>query len=226
MAKYLGLSLILGVGVQVMAIPKFPLNEASVEQITAFNMSEAFSVAKDIFPGDARSVCNSYLAAQMPDWVNARVKAVIRGGISFQKLEYFALRENQSRKILGVTGLYALSGSSDVWIGWYGMSEASRGKGFGKALLQWTIEKAGEDGFKTIRLWTTSAPEYEKANKIYSDMGFLRQDTGYLDPDHGDSAFLIYSLALDGKDTTPFNGPITEALLGASDKELARMKKR
>ncbi len=198
--------------------------QLKIERVSISNLAKTHAAAALIFPGDQDSVHKSYLASLIPRRI-LPVATKVSTSIRLERLEYYSLQDHQG-EVLGVTGLYAVRDSGEAWIGWYGMSAAARGRGLGKTLLYWTIKKARDQGYKTVRLWTTSEPEYETANVIYQAMGFSRQDTGLVDPDHGNASLLLYSLSLTDEPVKPFAGSIKEALLGASDEDIARMKKR
>ncbi len=58
------------------------------------------------------------------------------------------------------------------------VDETRRGRGIGKALVQYAIELAGEAGAEGISL--TSNPRREVANQLYRSMGFeLRPTNAY-----------------------------------------------
>ncbi len=59
-----------------------------------------------------------------------------------------------------------------VWLGWYCVRPDQRGKGLGRELIEWTIDKAKEQGFKKLKLYTSEDPEEAKAQEIYENYGF------------------------------------------------------
>lgn len=61
------------------------------------------------------------------------------------------------------------------WVEDVVVSESSRGKGVGKALLVAGIQLARERGAKTVDL--TSRPAREAANRLYRSAGFEQRDT-------------------------------------------------
>ena len=89
---------------------------------------------------------------------------------------YWIAREKD--KVLGVIGLYTLSYDEKeaYWIGWYCVDIKARGKGVGKALLDFVIKKAKKDGKKRLRLYTSNDPNERKANEMYDKLGFKPMD--------------------------------------------------
>jgi N-acetylglutamate synthase-like GNAT family acetyltransferase len=81
---------------------------------------------------------------------------------------------NKNDDVIAVTGIYKLKEDSNdvVWLGWYCVRNDQRGKGFGKELLEWTIKKAKERGFKKMRLYTSTDPNEAVAQILYEKMGF------------------------------------------------------
>lgn len=81
---------------------------------------------------------------------------------------------NEKEEVIGVTGMYKLKNDPEdvVWLGWYCVRSDRRGKGFGRKLLEWTIEKAKERGFKKIKLYTSTDPNESVAQVLYEKLGF------------------------------------------------------
>ncbi|MFH1307457.1 MAG: GNAT family N-acetyltransferase [archaeon] len=79
-----------------------------------------------------------------------------------------------NKEVLGVIGLYTLlyDENEAYWIGWYCVDDKSRGKGIGKALLDFAINKAKQDNKKYIRLYTSKESNEKRANEIYDKLGF------------------------------------------------------
>lgn len=89
----------------------------------------------------------------------------------------------ENKKVLGVIGLYTLSydESKAYWIGWYCVSDKARGKGIGKALLDFAINKAKKDNKKYLRLYTSEEQNEKRANEIYDKLGFKPMSQKKLD---------------------------------------------
>ena len=89
-------------------------------------------------------------------------------------LQYYVARDKESGRIFGTTGLYVNSelDTGRIGIGWFCVDPKFRGKGIGKALLDFTIEKARERRSPVLFLWTTSDPAERLAHKMYARRGF------------------------------------------------------
>ena len=74
-------------------------------------------------------------------------------------IEYFIVLDKY-KSVVGTTGLYTLNqdAQNTVWLGWYCIAPAKRGKGFGSMLLQWTIDEARSRGFEIMKLYTSDSP--------------------------------------------------------------------
>lgn len=80
------------------------------------------------------------------------------------------------KKCIGVTGIYSYKEDHDnAWIGFIGIKEESRGKGFGTKLLKLTEKYALNMGFKFIRLFTDRL-DNDLAIKFYTDNGYTFED--------------------------------------------------
>ncbi len=62
-----------------------------------------------------------------------------------------------------------------AWIEDVVVDEALRGRGVGEALTRAALDKAAEEGARTVDL--TSRPSREAANRLYQRLGFERRDT-------------------------------------------------
>ena len=107
---------------------------------------------------------------------------------------------------IGVTGIYSYHEYPDTaWLGWFGVLEEYRKKGYGKEILNKTILLAKEKGYKEFRIYTD---EYAiSAHKLYSSLGFIKEI--YDRDDDKDEYFIadiyIYSLSLTNKEISLWN---------------------
>lgn len=72
------------------------------------------------------------------------------------KKDYYIVYENN--EVVGISGLYIDEFTQEkgvVWLGWFGVAPAFRGKGFGRKILEQTIERAKKKGFDILRLYTS-----------------------------------------------------------------------
>ncbi|MBX4198337.1 GNAT family N-acetyltransferase [Candidatus Parcubacteria bacterium] len=136
----------------------------SFEPLSADTLQEALALAKTIFPYDYEKLEEAYYSSINPDdagWQKRRM------------LKYFAVKDEETGRIIAITGLYnwKVHAEDEVWLGWFGVSPNMRGQGIGKRVLEWTMQKAREKGYKKFRLWTTDDKGEQDAQKLYDDMG-------------------------------------------------------
>jgi len=78
-------------------------------------------------------------------------------------------------KVFGLTGLYRDSRKTEkstVWLGWFGIHPAFRRQGIGSALLLFTINEAQKEGFKTMKIYTSTDANERGAHLLYELFGF------------------------------------------------------
>lgn len=81
---------------------------------------------------------------------------------------YLAYEDDEIR---GITGLYYFD-NLESWIAWFGILPQFRGMGYGKKVLEETLELAKSEGFKFMRLYTDKE-DNKDAIKLYEKMGFV-----------------------------------------------------
>jgi RimJ/RimL family protein N-acetyltransferase len=76
--------------------------------------------------------------------------------------------------VLGTTGLYQYKRDAQeaVWVGWFCVDPKARGKGIGQKLIEHTICLAVQAGFRRVRLYTSTDPNEEAAQRLYEKNGF------------------------------------------------------
>src|ERR1700677_4332358 len=115
-----------------------------IVSLTALNVRPAYKVAKAIFPHDGPEIRRSFIASLLPTFL---LPVVTNGftGLRLTSLDYF-IGVDCAGTVVGVTGLYGVKGKNEIWIGWYGVTPCARGQGYGRGLLDWTIETAKQRG--------------------------------------------------------------------------------
>ncbi|MEE0699599.1 MAG: GNAT family N-acetyltransferase [Bacilli bacterium] len=129
----------------------------SFVRITQENLDLACEIQNKIFPEeDARQ---NYIEQINKD--------------SYRKeLDYYIVYlENEP---IGVTGIYSYHEyPENAWLGWFGILEEYRHKGYGGIVLEETIKLSKQKGYKKFRLYTD---EYAKsAHKLYSSRGLIKE---------------------------------------------------
>jgi len=136
----------------------------------------------------------------------------LRAGIG--EVRYFVA--TTASGVVGLTGIYTLTDEAgDAWLGWYGVDERMRGRGYGRALLETTTALARDAGYRTLRLWTTDHPNFAVASRLYEICDFVPQA---IEVDYLGRPVLIYSRALNGGSPSPFEGSIAKAMAGAGSR--------
>lgn len=130
--------------------------------VTEYNITETLAVLKNIFPGDykiAESHYKDFINKKSDTWKDERF------------WEYFLVKDGNNS--IGLTGLYNSKNQNidEVWCGWYGVISKERGKGFGRSILIWTIDRARKLGYKKFRLWTTTDTDEKNAQDLYDKLG-------------------------------------------------------
>ena len=84
---------------------------------------------------------------------------------------------NEETEIIGMLSLVILKipTGSKAWIEDVVVDTNARGKGLGKALMDYALEKARKLGVKSIDL--TSRPSREGANILYQSLGYKTRET-------------------------------------------------
>ncbi len=109
--------------------------------------------------------------------------------------DYYIVYLNQEP--IGITGIYSYHEyPENAWLGWFGILNQYRKKGYGGIVLDKTIELAKEKGYTKFRLYTD---EYAKsAHKLYKSRGLIEEL--YNNKEDKDEFFIaeiyIYSLSL------------------------------
>ena len=124
-----------------------------------------------------------------------------------KEIDYYIVFRNDIP--IGVTGIYSYHEyPSDTWLGWFGILDKYRNKGYGGQALDKTIKLAKEKGYKNFRLYTD---EFAKsAHKLYESRNMLKEIYDNLDDKDNfiDAKIYIYSLSLDGKTIEKWNNKL------------------
>ena len=122
---------------------------------------------------------------------------------------YYIVKDED--KVVGVSGIYVEPFEPNTaWLGWYGVREEHRKKGYGTKILEKTIEIAKELGFKHFRLYTDVINP--NAHKLYDRVMDYKEE--YSEPNF---KVLIYSKSLCEKPCPKLNNKFIN--LAAKDKE-------
>lgn len=153
------------------------------EKITTGNIDLAIKTQHTIFPHEDGSL-NLKASAD-----KKLIEEVY--GKNYRKSVDFWLCKNQNNKIIGITGIYSYIEYPDcAWCGWFGILPEYQGKGFGKKLFLWTMEKAKEMGFKSFHLYT-DLEDNKTAVELYRKIGMIEES--YITEDMSPEKIVIFS---------------------------------
>ena len=128
----------------------------NLELITEENIDYAIRVQNEIF--DEYNGKNNYISS-----------------VKNSKQSQFFLVYNKN-KCIGVTGIYSYKEDHDnAWIGFFGIKEEYRCKGYGSKVLKLTEKYAKSTGFKYVRLFTDKV-DNDIAINFYKNNGYTFED--------------------------------------------------
>ena len=126
-------------------------------------------------------------------------------------------------KVVGITGIYSYKiYPKDAWLGWFGVIDKERRKGYATEIINFTIEKAKEMGFETIRLYTDEE-DNKDAVKFYEKLGMQSEIYDNAEDKHFEiSKTLIFSKSLTQKPLEKWDNK--NLFIGVHDLENGIMK--
>lgn len=78
-----------------------------------------------------------------------------------------------NNKPIAITGLYYYPDyPDDMWLAWFGVLPEYQGRGYGKEVLKWSMNKALSEGKKNLRLYTDET-NMSTAVNLYKSFGFI-----------------------------------------------------
>lgn len=106
-------------------------------------------------------------------------------------------------EIVGICGVYSYTEyPRDAWLGWFGVLEQYRRKGYATQIMNFCMQKAKEMGFDTFRLYTDEQDNIN-AVKLYQKLGMISEVYDNPEDNHFEiSKTLIFSKNVTGDKTT------------------------
>ena len=142
-------------------------------------MKQAEMVVRTVFPWMTPFEWLSFIAIRHRDSFVGRLLSRVAG---VEDLVAFDVYLDETNAVRGTTGLYRYEKDAHeaVWVAWFCVDPAVRGRGVGQALIDHTVERARNAGFKKIRLYTSTDPNEETAQRLYERNGFkeVRRERG------------------------------------------------
>ena len=107
-----------------------------------------------------------------------------------------------NNKPIAITGLYYyFEYKDDMWLAWFGVLPEYQGRGYGKKVLKWSMEKARLEGKRNLRLYTDET-NMSIAVKLYKSFGFIGEK--YMGEELDYNCYL-YSKSLQGNEEDLWN---------------------
>lgn len=134
-------------------------------------MKQAEMLVQSVFPWMSPLERLSFIAIKHPDSFLGRFLRQV-GGI--KDVVTFDVYLDETNTVRGTTGLYRYEKDAHeaVWLAWFCVDSAVRGRGIGQALIDHTVERACNAGFAKIRLYTSTDPNEAAAQRLYQRNGF------------------------------------------------------
>jgi ribosomal protein S18 acetylase RimI-like enzyme len=133
-------------------------------------VEEATEVTPDLVEAFTR------LTPQLSKSNPAPTEAELREIVESPATVLFMARDDDGRYIGTLTlALFLIPTARRAWIEDVIVDESARGKGVGEALNRAALDRAKQEGAKTVDL--TSRPSREAANRLYQRIGFKARDT-------------------------------------------------
>jgi len=91
-----------------------------------------------------------------------------------KNMDYWIAKDKKTLEVIGLTGLYNQieDKDSDAWLAWFCIDKKQRTKGYGKALLNFSVELAKNLSKDSLKLYTYDSKEYLPAMRLYEKYGF------------------------------------------------------
>jgi ribosomal protein S18 acetylase RimI-like enzyme len=134
-------------------------------------ISKTDKLISKVFPFRSLSERLTFLAFKnQNNWLVKKV--LLYFGVS--SLSNFWVALDSEKNVLGTTGIYTYSKDENeaVWLAWFCVDPEQRGKGIGKLLIEYSINKAKKLNKKYFRLYTSTDPNEAAAQNLYEKYGF------------------------------------------------------
>ena|SRR3989338_6629900 len=140
--------------------------------LTKENLDEAISLFVKIF--NSKKSDFDYPGKWMPASIAKKKDKKLFASTNCTYVKYYVGIDESSGKIIGTTGIYTQKDDEkdSAWIAWYCVDHKYRGKGYGSALLDFTISLAKKRGKNFLKLYTSYNSNIKKAMSLYKKRGF------------------------------------------------------
>ena len=130
------------------------------EEVNKDNIDIAIRIQNEIFPEESGA---------------EDIRQSLNGGRNeihaFKK--YFLAKVDDN--YVGISGIYSyIKYPNDAWLGWFGVLEGERRKGYATKIINHIMEEAKTLGFETLRLYTDEE-DNKDAVKFYEKLGMISE---------------------------------------------------
>jgi GNAT superfamily N-acetyltransferase len=143
----------------------------NIAPLSEENLEETIELAHKVFPLDAAGDNPPERGFRKSLSNEANLKSWKGSEHVLSRLNYWVLLDEKD-KVIGVTGLYGDKETpEEVWLAWFCLDPEARGHGLGRKLLEWTLDKARQEGYSIFNLYTSTDPNEAAAQKLYESLG-------------------------------------------------------
>jgi len=142
-----------------------------VEPLSPMTLKAAENLRDKVFKNDIEEIEKNLLLASLDP---IKYKKVYEEN-EVLSLSYWVAKDKISKQVIGLTGIYTEveDDDGDCWLGWFCIDDRYRGKGFGKKLLEFSIQQAQKMEKKYLHVYTYNIKKYKKAINIYKEHDFV-----------------------------------------------------
>ena len=147
----------------------------SVQKKTRIECLECGNLSKDNLVSGLSLINQIFVYKEDQDEAHRNLTDTVAGK-NFGQNYWFVTDAEENA--IGISGLYfGERGDRDngiIWLGWFGVHPDFRKRHLASLLLDFTIDKAIKQGFKTMKIYTSTDETEQAANQLYQKHGFLQ----------------------------------------------------
>ena len=141
----------------------------TIEPLSRMTLKEAEKLRDSIFDDDIEDIEKDLLLASL----NITHYKKILENNDLTALTYWVAKESVSKRVIGLTGIYTeIDDKENCWLGWFCVDKLYRKNGFGKKLLEFSIEQAAKMEKKYLYLYTYNSKKFQTAIQLYNKYEF------------------------------------------------------
>jgi len=143
-----------------------------IEPLSYKTLEAAIDLVNEIFPH--QNLFEKASLAFRFSLQNSIISQLAFSVIGITEAHYWVAIDEDSRKVIGTTGLYCYKKDRNeaYWLGWTCVAPEARGQGIGGKLVDFCIAEARTAGKNFLRLYTSNHPNQAIAQILYEKRGF------------------------------------------------------